>query len=120
MREAKEGQLYFYFYVHFFLGWKGDPVRSRVLVPHPLHEKDTHTSWKKASEGILCLGGTDCPRAQKKVRNLCVLVNPATIQPSMFVREGHGIWPELRLLKIGVLIRGHHMLTVLRELSASL
>lgn len=32
---------------------------------------------EKASEWVTCLGGTDSPHAQGKVRNLWELINPA-------------------------------------------
>lgn len=72
----RKGGLYFYFYVHFILEQKAGLVGHWILVPRLLHKKDTHTSRKKASEQVICLGGTDCPRAQEKVRNLWVLINP--------------------------------------------
>lgn len=52
-------------------------ARDWILVPRLVHEKDTHTSWKKAREQVICLGGADCPRGWEKVRNLWVLINPA-------------------------------------------
>lgn len=73
----RKGKLYFYFYVHLVLEQKAGQTGDRILVPRLVHEKDTHTSWKKACEQVICLGGTDCPRGQEKVRNLWVLINPA-------------------------------------------
>lgn len=76
--EAKEGQIHFYCYVHCMWKWKADEAGDGILVPCLVHEKDTHTSWKKACEQVIYLGGSDCPRDQEKVRNLWLLINPAS------------------------------------------
>ena len=57
-----EGQgrtgLDFCFDVCFILEQKVDLVGDWILVPRLLHEKDTHTSWKKTGEWVICLGGS--------------------------------------------------------------
>lgn len=74
MRNVKDRQACFNFYVYFTLEQKAGPW---ILVPCLLHKKDTHASQAEVSQRVICLGGTDCPCAQEKVRNLWVLINPA-------------------------------------------
>ena len=69
---ARKGRLDFCFDICFILEQTAGPVGDWILVPRPLHEKDTHTSQEQASERVVCLGGTYCLRAQEKV-----LINPA-------------------------------------------
>ena len=75
--EAKEGKRIFIFMFTVLGEWKVGQAGDGIFVPRLVHEKDTHTSWKKVCEQVIYLGGPDCPRGQEKVRNRWVLINPA-------------------------------------------